>query len=61
LYQFGEFRMYEGLDANNPGRLLVSYSNPQPGMGNYKWSIGLLGPANGDYLIIDGIKKWNWA
>jgi hypothetical protein len=58
VYEFGNIRVYSGMDPNNPGPMLVAYTDPTPGFGNNKWGLGLLGPENGDKLNILQIKKW---
>ena len=58
VYEFGQIRVYSGMDPNAPGPLLVTYTDQTPGFGNNKWGLGLLGPENGDKLNIIAIKKW---
>jgi len=58
VFEFGNIRVYSGLNPNAPGALLVAYTDPTPGFGNNKWGLGLLGPENGDKLNILAIKKW---
>lgn len=57
VYEYGTLRIYNG-SAPGQGTLLVEYVNPAPGMGNYKWGVGLYGAPNGDKLTIASAKKW---
>ena len=62
VYDHGSFFLYDGVDPNHPGQLLVSYANQILAPGITKWGVGLLQVDEQDdlrdTLTIVQVRKW---